>query len=98
MPSMSNRSIKRKLAKTTSRLTVLRTDLSVIDEQMRSLDDDAQDAATRAVVADNTAATREAREAGEHLAAHRRQRERVVAEIDELSRRQDELLDRLIDS
>ncbi|WP_040493086.1 hypothetical protein [Ilumatobacter nonamiensis] len=95
---MSKRSIKRKLTKTTSRLTALRSELSVIDEQMRSLDDDAQEAATRAVVADNTAATREAREASEHLAAHRRQRERVEAEIGELSRRQDELLDQLIES
>jgi len=95
---MSKRSIKRKLAKSTSRLTALRADLSVIDEQMRSLDEDAQDTATRAVVADNTAATREAREAAEHLAAHRRHRARVVSEIDELSRRQDELLDRLNES
>ncbi|MGA9276360.1 hypothetical protein [Ilumatobacter sp.] len=93
---MSKRSIQRKLAKTSSRLTALRTELSVIDEQMRSLDDDAQDAATRAIVADNTGVSREAREAGEHLAAHRRQRERVVIEIDELTRRQDELLDRMI--
>lgn len=95
---MSNRSIKRKLAKTTSRLTALRADLAVIDEQLRSLDDDADDAATRAIVSDNTAASREAREAGEHLAAHRRQRDRVAFEIDELARRQDELLDRLTEA
>lgn len=96
MGAMSKRSIQRKLAKTSSRLTALRTELSVIDEQMRSLDDDAQDAATRAIVADNTGVSREAREAAEHVSAHRRQRERIVTEIDELARRQDELLDRMI--
>lgn len=94
----SKRSIERKLAKTSARLTALRSELSVIDEQTRFLDDDAQDAAIRAVVADNSAATREARESAEHLAAHRRQRERIVSEIDDLARRQDELLDRLIEA
>jgi uncharacterized coiled-coil DUF342 family protein len=92
---MSARSIKRKLAKTSSRLTKLRDELVVVDEQLRYLDDDAQEHALRAVVAENTAASREAREAGEHLTAHRRHRERIVAEIDELARRQDELLDEL---
>jgi len=96
MSTMSKRSIQRKLAKTSSRLTSLRSELSVIDEQLGYLDDDAQDAATRAIVADNTGAAREAREASEHLSAHRRQRERIAAEIEDLTRRQDELLDRMI--
>lgn len=95
---MSKRSIKRKLAKTSSRLTALRGELTAVDEQLRHLEDDAEDSAVRAMVADNTAATREAREAREHAEAYRRQRARVVAEIDELSRRQDDLLDRLIES
>ena len=92
---MSKRSITRKLTKVSSRLTALRDELAVIDEQMRYLDDDAEDMTTRAVIAENTAASREAREAREHVGAHRRQRERVVREIDELAQRQDSLLDEL---
>ncbi len=93
---MSKRSIKRKLAKTSSRLTALRAELTAVEEQMRSLADDADDSAIRAMVADNTAATREAREAREHAEAYRRQHARVVAELAELTRRQDELLDQLV--
>jgi hypothetical protein len=93
---VSKRSIKRKLAKTSSRLTTLRAELTAVEEQMRYLADDADDSAVRAMVADNTAVTREAREAREHADAYRRQHARVVAEIDELARRQDELLDELV--
>ena len=92
---MSKRSIKRKLAKTSSRLTALRAELDAVEEQMRYLADDADDSAVRAMVADNTAASREAREAREHADAYRRQHARVIAEIDELTLRQDDLLDRL---
>ncbi len=93
---MSKRSIERKLAKGSKRLQALRDDLVAIDEQLRSLRDDADDTAIRAMVADNTAADREARQAREHAAAHERQRERVAAEIAELEQRQDELLDELM--
>lgn len=94
---VSKRSLKRKLAKTSSRLTALRGELAALEEQMRHLADDAEDSAVRAMVADNTAATREAREAREHAEAYRRQHARVVAEMDELTRRQDELLDQLVE-
>jgi septal ring factor EnvC (AmiA/AmiB activator) len=93
---VSKRSIKRKLAKTSSRLTTLRAELTAVEEQLRSLADDADDTAIRAMVDDNTAATRDAREAREHAEAYRRQHARVVAEIDALVRRQDQLLDQLV--
>jgi len=92
---MSKRSITRKLTKVSSRLTALRDELGVIDEQIRHLGDDAEDMTTRAVIAENTAASREAREAREHVDAHRRHREQVAREIEELARRQDSLLDEL---
>ena len=75
----------------------MRGELAALEEQMRHLADDAEDSAVRAMVADNTAATREAREAREHAEAYRRQHARVVAEMDELTRRQDELLDQLVE-
>ena len=92
---MSKRSITRKLAKTSKRLTALRAELEAIEEQARHLRDDADDMAVRAIVAENTGVTRDARRAREHADAHRRHHERVVAEIAELERRQDELLDQL---
>ena len=95
MRVVSKRSIKRKLAKTSSRLSALRGELTAVEEQMRYLADDADDTAVRALVAENTAATREARQAREHADAYRRQHARVVAEIEELTRRQDQLLDQL---
>ncbi|MFK8023454.1 MAG: hypothetical protein AB8G26_05765 [Ilumatobacter sp.] len=93
---MSKRSIERKLAKTAKRLAVLRGELVAIDEQLHHLRDDADDTAVRSLVADNTGAAREARQAREHLAAHERQRERVAIELAELELRQDQLLDELI--
>ncbi len=92
---VSKWSVTRKLAKNSKRLTSLRGELGTLDEQARHLRDDADDMALRAIVAENTAASREARRAREHAEAHRKNRERVVAEIAELERRQDELLDRL---
>jgi len=92
---VSKRSIQRKLTKTSKRLTGLRAELVAVDEQLRSLRDDADDTAVRAMVADNTAADREARQAKEHASAYVRQRERVVSEIAALEQRQDELLDQL---
>lgn len=92
---VSKRSIQRKLTKTSKRLTVLRAELVAVDEQLRSLRDDADDTAVKAIVAENTAADREARQAREHASAYTRQRERVATEIAELERRQDELLDQL---
>ncbi|MEP6299808.1 MAG: hypothetical protein ABJ382_21020 [Ilumatobacter sp.] len=92
---MSKRSITRKLAKDSKRLASLRAELGTIDEQARMLRDEAADMAVRAIVADDTGVSRDARRAREHAEAHRRNRDRVVAEIAELERRQDELLDGL---
>ncbi|MEP1123782.1 MAG: hypothetical protein ABJH68_07830 [Ilumatobacter sp.] len=92
---MSKRSITRKLAKDSKRLASLRAELGTIDEQARMLRDEADDMAVRAIVADDTGVSRDARRAREHAEAHRRNRDRVVAEIAELERRQDELLDGL---
>lgn len=95
LPQVSKRSITRKLAKNSKRLVSLRNELEAVQEQARYLRDDAEDMEVRAVVADNTAASRDARQAREHAEAHRRELERVTVEIGELTRRQDELLDQL---
>jgi ABC-type phosphate transport system auxiliary subunit len=92
---VSKQSITRKLAKNSKRLTSLRAELGTIDEQARHLRDDAEDMALRAIVAGNTGVSRDARRAQEHAEAHRKNRDRVVVEIADLERRQDQLLDEL---
>ncbi|MGB3734357.1 MAG: hypothetical protein WA964_05335 [Ilumatobacter sp.] len=95
LSAVSKRSITRKLAKTSRRLTSLRAELGTIDEQARMMRDEADDMAVRAIVAANSGVSRDARQAQEHAEAHRKNRERVVVEMAELERRQDELLDAL---
>lgn len=90
--------VERRLSKTASRLKSLRSELAVIDEQLRHLGDDADDQAIRAMVAETAAASHEARDAQRHLEAMRRHRTHVAAEIGELEQRQDELLDQLTSS
>lgn len=78
-----------------SRLRTLRAELAVIDEQLVSLGDDADDQAIRALVAETPAASFEARDARRHVDAMARHRAHVVQEIAELEGRQDELLDQM---
>ena len=92
---MVNRFVERRLTKTGTRLKTLRGELSVIDEQLRHLGDDADDQAIRALVSETPGAGAEARDAQRHVDAMRKHREHVVEEIAELERRQDELLDQL---
>ncbi len=92
---MGRASVERKLRKTSTRLRGLRAELAVIDEQLAHLVDDAEDKSVRALVADNPAAAAEHREAVGHSAAMTDHRRHVLAEIDALEARQDELLDEL---
>lgn len=89
------RSVKRRLTANSKRLTSLRAEVEVLTEQLRHLEADADDGEIRAMVADNTAVTREARLAREHADAIRKERDRTATEISELERQQDELLDEL---
>jgi hypothetical protein len=92
---MGKRSVEKKLRKTSARLRTLRDELVVIDEQLAHLIEDAEEKSLRALVADNPAASVEHREAAGHSEAMADHRRHVVAEIDTLEARQDELLDEL---
>ena len=92
---MGKRSVEKKLRKTSARLRTLRDELVVIDEQLAHLVEDAEEKSLRALVADNPAAAVEHREAAGHSEAMADHRRHVVAEIDTLEARQDELLDEL---
>lgn len=95
---MFGRSVESRLRKVGDQIRAARRELAVLDEQIPYLDDDASDAATRAVVSDDRSWGPEARRAGEHVDTYRRERQRLAARIVELERRQDELLDRLGDT
>jgi hypothetical protein len=92
---MGKRSVERRLRGASARLRSLRAELTVIDEQLAHLIDDAEDKSLRALVADNPAAKVEHREAAEHSEAMADHRRHVVTEIAGLEARQDELLDEL---
>lgn len=79
----------------TGRLKRLREELSVAAEQLARLADDADDARLRSLVSETPLADRDHRDADRHAEAMRRHHAAVVAEIRELERSQDELLDRL---
>jgi hypothetical protein len=92
---MGKRSVERKLRRLSVRLRRLREELIVIDEQLAHLVDDVDQASVRALVAEDPAAAIEHREAVGHSQAMADHRRHVIAEIQDLEVRQDELLDEL---
>lgn len=87
--------VERRLAGVGDRLRTLREELRVVDEQLDQLSGEAEEARIRALVSETPLADAEFRDAERHADAMARHRASVVASIDELERRQDELLDRL---
>lgn len=93
---MSRSSVERRLRQVAGRLRRLRAELEVTTEQLAQLADAADDARLRALVSETPISDRDHRQAARHADAMRRHREAVTAEIAELEREQDELLDRLL--
>ncbi len=93
---MSRWLVEKRLSASSERLRRLRNELAVIDEQMASLTDAADETRVRALVSETPLADREHQEARKHADAMAHHRERVVASISEMERSQDELLDRLL--
>ena len=92
---MSRWLVERKLSESADRLRQLRAELAVVDEQLAFLADAADDARLRAMVSETPMADKEHREAQKHADAMARHRSLLVAQIAELEKAQDELLDRL---
>lgn len=92
---MSRWLVERKLSESADRLRQLRAELGVVDEQLAFLVDAADQARLRAMVSETPMADREHREAQKHADAMARHRSTLVSQIGELSKAQDELLDRL---
>ena len=93
--SMSRSMLERKLIEVGERLKQLRAELVITDEQMVQFVDEADDARLRALVSETPLADREHHEAQRHADAMGRHRAEVLSTIEQLERRQDELLDRL---
>jgi chromosome segregation ATPase len=93
---MSRALLERKLADVGGRLRALRDELRVIDEQLASLTDEADEARLRSLVSETPLAAREHRQAQRHVDAMTKRRAEVVAGIQRLESQQDELLDRLV--
>ena len=92
---MSKWLVERKLSEAAERLRQLRAELGVVDEQLAFLTDAADDARLRAMVSETPMADKEHREAQKHADAMTRHRSQLVAQIAELEKAQDELLERL---
>jgi hypothetical protein len=89
--------LERKLSEVTGRIRALRDELRIADEQLAHFAEEADDARLRALVSETPLAEREHAEAQKHADAMARHRAAVVAEVADLERTQDDLLDRLID-
>ena len=88
--------VERRLRELSAQLREMRRELELVDEQLASLADVADDARLRSLVSETPLAEREHREASRHAEAMRRHRDEVVVDIARLEQQQDELLDRLL--
>jgi hypothetical protein len=93
---MSKSVLERRLSEVTDRLRALRDELRIADEQLAALAEAADDARIRALVSETPIAEHEHTEAQKHADAMSRHRAAVVADMAELEKVQDQLLDRLI--
>ncbi len=93
---MHRTSVERRLSDVHDRLTRARAQLAVLDEQLLVLNEIADDTRIRALVAETPVASKEHDEASRHASVMLQTRNLLVEEIEELDRRQDELLDRLV--
>ncbi|MEC9000494.1 MAG: hypothetical protein VYC56_09485 [Actinomycetota bacterium] len=87
--------IERRLTEVAQRLSRLRSDLDVAEEQLAHLVACADDARVRSLVSETAVSERAHRGAERHARAMEHHRDDLVAEITRLESTQDDLLDRL---
>jgi hypothetical protein len=88
--------VERSLRDVHGRLVRVREELAVLDEQLAVLNDAADDARIRSLVSETPLAGHEYADAQRSADAATRGRTALLAMIDELERRQDELLGKLV--
>jgi uncharacterized coiled-coil DUF342 family protein len=93
---MSNWLVEKRLSVAAERLKRLRGELQVVDEQLASLADSADELRIRSLVSETPIADREHQEAQKHADAMARHRAEVLKSISDLEKSRDELLDQLL--
>lgn len=94
---MSRTSIERKLVGLSKDLKRAASELAVIDEQLAYVAENAADARLRAMVSETPLADKEHRDAVKTVSALQKDRGRWAERHAKLERRQDELLDELLE-
>jgi hypothetical protein len=92
---MRRATIERRLSDAHRRLVRAREELSIVDEQLLVVEDEADDSRVRALVSDSPAAAKEHAEVSRHAAVMHQTRDALVRQIADLEVRQAELLDQL---
>ena len=95
LPAVSRASIERRLLDISARIKKAAAELTVTEEQLSFLDEEAEDARLRAIVAETPMEVATANEAARHADALRRHRDALLRSVGELRTEQDELLDRM---
>jgi hypothetical protein len=92
---VQRRSLEKRIGEVHKRLMKAREELAVAEEQLQVLAEAAEEARTKALVADAALADQQWREARRHAEAMARAREVSSRRVTDLEREQDELLARL---
>ncbi|MCL4312954.1 MAG: hypothetical protein M1131_02290 [Actinobacteria bacterium] len=88
--------LERRLRDLQHRLDKAREELKIMDEQLAAISEDASEARIRALVSETPMANREYVEAKRHADAAERSRSALLATINDLMAKRDELLERLV--
>jgi septal ring factor EnvC (AmiA/AmiB activator) len=92
---VAQRLIEKRLRRNSENLKQLQNELTLLDEQLDALRDDANDKEMRSLVSETPLALHEYRDAQKHVEAMLEHRDFLLRSIAEQTRNQDELLDRL---
>ncbi len=95
---MSRASIERRIGELSQELNAAREELRVLDEQIEHFAESADDARLRAMVSETPLATREHDEAARTVSSMRRDRAVWAERVTAIEKRQDELLDQMLDA
>ena len=92
---VAHRLIEKRLRRNSENLKQLQTELTLLDEQLSALSDDANEKEMRSLVSETPLALHEYRDAQKHVEVLVEHRGFLIRAIAEQTRNQDELLDRL---
>jgi hypothetical protein len=93
---MLRTTLERRLSDAHDRLVRARAELAILDEQLVVVNEIADDTRLRALVAETPLASKEYDEANRHATVMLQNRAVLIEQIDDLERRQSELLDQLV--